>query len=162
MPYWAELWPSSLALAEALPERLDGLDVIELGCGLGVPSLVAAARGACVTAVDWAAEAVDLLRENADRNGIALRAVHADWSGVEGPFDLVLGADLLYEERNGDALLEVLPALAPRVLLADPGRSTARGFFEEARRGWQIAERENRIYELTRATPADPRGPGHG
>jgi predicted nicotinamide N-methyase len=162
MPYWAELWPSGIALAEALPVRLDGLDVIELGCGLGVPSLVAAARGARVTAVDWATEAVDLLRENAERNAIELRAVHADWSGVEGPFDLVLGADLLYEERNGDALLEALPVLAPRVLLADPGRSTARAFFDEARRDWEIAERGDRVYELTRATRADPRARGDG
>ena len=50
MPYWAELWPSGLALARALPTRLDGLRVVELGCGLGVPSLAAAARGAEVTA----------------------------------------------------------------------------------------------------------------
>ena len=45
MPYWAELWPAGLALAHALPERLDGVRVVELGAGLGVPSLVAAARG---------------------------------------------------------------------------------------------------------------------
>jgi len=154
MPYWAELWPSGLALAEALPARLDGLDVVELGCGLGVPSLVAATRGARVTAVDWANEAVDLLRENAARNGIELRAVHADWGSVDEPFDLVLAADLLYEERNGDALLEVLPALAAKVLIAEPGRSTARAFFEDARRDWEIAELGNRVYVLTRATSA--------
>jgi predicted nicotinamide N-methyase len=156
MPYWAELWPSGLALAEALPPRLDGLAVVELGCGLGVPSLVAASRGAQVTAADWAAEAVGLLQENAARNGIELRAVHADWGSLEGSFDLVLGADLLYEERNGDALLEVLPTLAPTVLLAEPGRSTARTFFQEARRDWEISDRGNRVYELTRATRADP------
>ena len=44
----------------------------------------------------------------------------------------MLGADLLYEERNGEALLELLPSLAPRVLLAEPGRATAAAFFEEA------------------------------
>jgi predicted nicotinamide N-methyase len=162
MPYWAELWPSGLALAEALPASLDGLGVAELGCGLGVPSLVAAGRGACVTAVDWAAEAIDLLRENAARNRIELRAIHTDWSSVEEPFDLVLGADLLYEERNGDALLEVLPRLAPRVLLAEPGRATARAFFAEVRRDWEIADRGNRVYELTRATRGGRPAPGDG
>jgi predicted nicotinamide N-methyase len=162
MPYWAELWPSGLALAGALPARLDNLDVVELGCGLGIPSLVAAARGACVTSVDWAPEAIDLLRENAARNGIELRPVHADWSRVEGSFDLVLAADLLYEERNGEALLELLPSLAPRVLLADPGRPGARGFLEEALRDWELAERGERVYELTRATRADPQAPADG
>ena len=65
MPYWAELWPSGLALAHALPTGLAGRRVVELGCGLGVPSLVAAARGAEVTAIDWAEDAIELLRENA-------------------------------------------------------------------------------------------------
>src|SRR5213082_821919 len=78
LPYWAELWPAGLALAHALPEDLEGVRVVELGCGLGVPALVAAARGAEVTAVDWAAEAIALLRENAARNHVALDAVHAD------------------------------------------------------------------------------------
>ena len=162
MPYWAELWPSGLALAEALPSRLDGLAVVELGCGLGVPSLVAAACGANVTAVDWASEAIELLRGNAERNAIALRAVHADWSMVGGSFDLVLAADLLYEERNGDALLEVLPTLAPWVLIADPGRSSARAFFEEARGDWEVSDRGDRVYELRRATRADPPACGDG
>jgi predicted nicotinamide N-methyase len=150
MPYWAELWPSGLALAEALPSDLAGLAVVELGCGLGIPSLVAAARGARVTSVDWAAEAVELLRENAARNGLELEVVRGDWSSFAGSFDLVLGADLLYEERNGDALREVLPSLAPRVLLADPGRPAATAFFAEARRDWLIAEVGDRTYELTR------------
>jgi predicted nicotinamide N-methyase len=154
MPYWAELWPSGLALAEALPGGLGSLAVIELGCGLGIPSLLAASRGARVVAVDWAAEAIDLLRGNAARNGVELDAVRADWSSLGGSFDLALGADLLYEERNGEALLEVLPALAPRVLLAEPGRATAAGFFAEARRSWEIAEVAERVFELTR--------PGHG
>ena len=52
LPYWAELWPAALALAHALPARFDGVRVVELGCGLGVPSLVASARGATVTATD--------------------------------------------------------------------------------------------------------------
>ena len=42
LPYWAELWPAALALAAALPRRLAGTRLVELGCGLGVPSLVAA------------------------------------------------------------------------------------------------------------------------
>ena len=62
LPYWAELWPAASALAAALPAELRGLRIVELGCGLGVPSLVAARRGADVVATDWAADAIDLLR----------------------------------------------------------------------------------------------------
>ncbi len=162
MPYWAELWPSGISLARALPARLDGLRVVELGCGLGVPSLTAAARGAEVTALDWALDAVALLRENAARNGVVLQAVHGDWRAFRGSFDLVLGADLLYEGRNVGALVDALPALAPEVLLAEPGRPHAAEFFRLAADTWDVGNASARVYRLTRATRADRRAPGGG
>jgi len=148
------LWPSGLALARALPERLDGHRVVDLGCGLGVPALAAAARGAEVTAVDWAADAIALLAENAARNQLELQLVHEDWRSFSGSFDLVLGADLLYERRNADALLNALPGLAPEVLLAEPGRPPAAGFFTRAREEWRIEEIAKGLYRLRRATRA--------
>jgi predicted nicotinamide N-methyase len=134
LPYWAELWPAGLTLAEALPDDLDGVRVVELGCGLGVPSLVAAARGAHVTAIDWAAEAIALLRENAARNGLALEAVHADWRAFDGRFDLALAADVLYEARNVEPLARLLSRLAPVALVGLAGRSYERDFLERVRR----------------------------
>src|SRR4051794_2998884 len=51
LPYWAELWPAGVALARAVAEReLAGQRVLELGCGLALPSLAAAACGARVLA----------------------------------------------------------------------------------------------------------------
>ncbi|HEV8462391.1 MAG TPA: methyltransferase, partial [Gaiellaceae bacterium] len=89
LPYWAELWPASLALAEALPD-VAGLRIVELGCGLAVPSLVAAARGAEVTATDWADDAIALARENAAANGLELTAEVRDWRDPwDTRFDLV-------------------------------------------------------------------------
>ena len=122
LPYWAELWPAGLALGRALPAQLDGVRVVEVGCGLGVPSLVAAARSAQVTATDWAAEAVDLLRVNATRNRLVVDARVVDWRDLEGDFDLALAADVLYEHRNVEALLAALPRLAPEALVALAGR----------------------------------------
>ena len=162
MPYWSELWPSGLALANALPLRLDGVAVVELGCGLGIPSLVAAARGAHVTAIDWAVDATALLEENAARNGIRLDALHADWRAFSGSFALALGADLLYEARNVDALLDVLPRLASRVFLAEPGRPHAAAFFERARHHWETRDLGDRVYELRRATRGDRRARADG
>jgi predicted nicotinamide N-methyase len=124
--------------------------VVDLGCGLGVPALAAAARGAEVTAVDWAADAIDLLARNAEANGVSLELVHADWREFTGEFDLVLAADLLYEMRNVTALVGILPALASEVLLADPGRSHAAGFFEQALALWEIDEVATRIHRLRR------------
>src|SRR5579862_7763060 len=66
LPYWAEVWASGLALAEAVSQLdLRGVRVLELGAGLGLPSLAAALGGADVLATDWAADAVALLRDNA-------------------------------------------------------------------------------------------------
>ena len=134
LPYWAELWPSGVALARVVASlEVRGLRVLELGAGLGLPSLAAALGGADVLATDWAEDAVALLRENAGRNGVALRVERARWDEpallLDGaPWDLVLGADLLYEARNADQLRDLLPQLGADVLLADPGRPFARPF----------------------------------
>lgn len=141
LPYWAELWPASLALAAALPD-VAGLRVVELGCGLGVPSLVAAARGADVTATDWATDAIDLLRENAARNGLELHAETRDWREPwPERFDLALAADVLYEQRNVEPLLERLRELAPRALVGLAGRPYEAAFLGRAGSVVEIADR---------------------
>jgi predicted nicotinamide N-methyase len=155
MPYWAELWASGVRLAAAVADRdVSGLAVLELGCGLGVPSVAAALGGAKVLAVDWAQEALDVTQQNAERNGASVEILRADWSKPEtllarAPFDLVLCADVLYETRNVDALLELLPKLTAEVLLGEPGRQTAGRFFELAERDWEIG-REGEVSVLRR------------
>ena len=131
LPYWAELWPAALALAEALPD-VRGLRVVELGCGLGVPALVAAQRGAAVTAVDWAEDAVELLRQNAARNGLSVRAVRRDWRVPwDERFDLAIAADVLYERRNVEPVLERLRELAPVALVGLASRPYEQAFLRE-------------------------------
>jgi predicted nicotinamide N-methyase len=137
LPYWADIWPAGLRLAEALPADLHHQRLVELGCGLGLPSLMAAARGGEVLATDWSTDAMALLAVNAARNDLELRVQRVDWSEpgallAEGAFDLVLAADVLYEARNAEWLLELLPRLSATVLLADPGREVAKGFLVRA------------------------------
>ena len=155
MPYWAELWASGVALAAAVTARdLGGARVLELGCGLGLPSVAAALSGASVLATDWAPEALEVTRRNAERNGVRVETLLVDWSAPEPllertPFELVLCADLLYESRNVDALLALLPRLGAEVLLGEPGRPTAARFFESAEREWAIG-REGEVNVLRR------------
>ena len=145
LPYWAELWPAATALAAALPD-VAGLRVVELGCGLGVPSLVAAARGAEVTATDWAGDAVSLLRRNAARNGLTVRAERRDWREPwDERFDLALAADVLYERRNVEPLLARLRELAPRALVGLAGRPYERAFLDAAGPVEEVAERIVRL-----------------
>jgi predicted nicotinamide N-methyase len=150
LPYWAELWPSGLALAGLVGERdLAGLRVVELGAGLGLPSLVAALRGGDVLATDWAPDAVALLRANADRNHVRLRVEQVRWDDPApildaAPFDLVLAADVLYEARNAEQLLTLLPRLGGEILLADPGRPFAKEFLGR----WDVETLADGLYRL--------------
>lgn len=149
LPYWAELWPAATALAEALPD-VAGLSVVELGCGLGVPSLVAAARGAEVTAIDWSADAIELLRGNAERNGVAVSAEVRDWREPwSQSFDLALAADVLYEQRNVEPVLVRLRELAPRALVGLAGRPYEAEFLRRAGSVEHVAER---VVLLSRAS----------
>ena len=150
LPYWAELWRSGVALAEVV-SSLDvrGKRVLELGAGLGLPSLAAALRGAKVLATDWADDAVALLRANAKRNSIRLRVKRVRWDHPEAllreaPWQLVLGADLLYEERNAVQLLELLPQLGGEIVIADPGRPFAKDFFAR----WEVETLADGVYRL--------------
>lgn len=146
LPYWAALWPSAPALAELLMDRVGPGDrVLELGCGLALPSLVAARHGADVTASDWAPAALELLADNAERNGVGVEPLRLDWfaagAATDDPWPLVIAADVLYEARNGPALLAVLErTVAPggEAWIADPGRRPARSFWPLARERWTV------------------------
>jgi predicted nicotinamide N-methyase len=144
VPYWSVLWRSGVALAREIDgQALHGLRVVELGCGLALPSLAAARAGAAVLATDACPEALELLARNAEANGVELETAAGDWNEPEGlleraPFDLVLAADVLYERASVAALLALLPRLAPEALLADPDRPAADAFMEQARRRWQV------------------------
>lgn len=143
-PYWSVLWRSGVALAEEIDGlALDGLRVVELGCGLAAPSIVAARAGAAVLATDADPEALALAERNAELNEVRIETAPVDWAQpgklVErAPFDLVLAADVLYESASVAPLLELLPRLAPRAWLADPGRAPAGEFLEQARVRWPV------------------------
>jgi predicted nicotinamide N-methyase len=155
-PYWAVLWRSGVALARELDElELRGLRVVELGCGLGVPSIAAARAGAAVLATDVSREALTLVARNARANDVPVETSMVDWAEPaelvrRAPFDLVLAADLLYERASVAPLLAVLPRLAPKVLLADPGRPAAGVFMEQASRRWQVETRVRGVVRIHR------------
>lgn len=156
VPYWAVLWRSGLALARELDvTALGGLRVIELGCGLGIPSLAAARAGATVVATDESEEALELLARNASANGLEVETVRADWAEPSAlveraPFDVVLAADVLYERAAVARLLSLIPRLAPEAVVADPGRPAAEAFLEQARRRWRAETRVRGVVRLHR------------
>jgi predicted nicotinamide N-methyase len=155
-PYWAVLWRSGVALARELDgEPLRGLRVVELGCGLGAPSLASARAGASVLATDEATEALELVEQSARANRLRLETAAVDWTSPDAlleraPFDLVLAADVLYERPAVALLLSLLPRLAAAAWIADPGRPAAGAFMEQAQRHWHVETRERGVVRLHR------------
>jgi predicted nicotinamide N-methyase len=136
-PYWAELWPSGLALAVFLSRRdLSGLSALELGCGMGLAGVTAALRGARVVFTDFDPDALAFAAANhALTLGTAGAVRLLDWR--EPPADLsaevVLAADVLYERRFLEPFLGALRTLvAPGgvAYVAEPGRKIAEGTVE--------------------------------
>ena len=113
LPYWADLWPSSLALANYLWKAVDlqGLQVLELGCGLGLVGIVASSKGGVVTFTDYEADALAFTRYNAYRNGCRQALVrHLDWHAptLNQTYALIMASDVLYERANFHPLLHLL------------------------------------------------------
>jgi predicted nicotinamide N-methyase len=157
-PYWALLWPSGQALADAVTddaERLAGLRVLELGCGLGLPSLVAARAGARVLATDGSSDAVVFAAHNLALNELEGDVALTDWRDARellagAPWDLVLAADVLYLKQNVEALLRLLPRLIGErgeALIADPSRAGGRGFAASAKRIFRLERSSSPSHE---------------
>jgi predicted nicotinamide N-methyase len=151
LPYWAELWPSGVALAAKIarePVIMQGKRVLELGCGLGVTAVAALRAGADLLVTDYSPEALALCSLNAlEQAGTQPRTLRVNWRnpgsnlhGAGDEFPVVLAADVLYEGRDVDPLLALVERIVSpdgELWLAEPGRPPAARFLESiGARGW--------------------------
>jgi predicted nicotinamide N-methyase len=154
LPYWAELWPSSVALARYTAQCLEvrGRQVLELGCGLGLVGVVASLQGARVLCTDYEPDALAFARHNARCN--ASRGIHfrlVDWRqpALRRRYDYILASDVIYEARNFGPLVALLQRFLSRggaAVFAEPGRPNAIPFFALLRqRGFRY---EKRLYPV--------------
>lgn len=156
LPYWADVWPSSIVLAEKLVGLSGaGRTALELGCGVGLSTLAATSAGFDVLSTDYYEDALDVTRANVFRNlGTTARTRMVDWRHFPedlGRFELVFASDVLYEKEYA----ELLPLLLRRLLvpggialIADPGRVAAPIFVEACpAHGLAIKKKETRPFE---------------
>lgn len=157
LPYWAELWHSAVALAhfvEDHPETVRNHAVLEIGCGLALPGIVAAANGARLTCSDFEKHALLAAELNVLQN---LQDSTPDISYMdfrEPPreqWPVILAADVIYEHRFVEPLVNFLDRILTddgSIYLAEPNRMIAIPFFEElTNRGFRY-ERHSRDTEL--------------
>ena len=155
-PYWSVLWRSGVALAREVDRMpLKGRRVVELGCGLGLPSIAAARAGAIALATDGCAEALDLVARNAELNDVDVETAVVDWADPEelvdrGPFDIVFASDVLYERQSVARLLSLLPRIAPEAWITDPGREASAVFFDHAWERWDVEALRDGVITLHR------------
>lgn len=155
LPYWAELWPSGIALADAIlcsPEAVRHGHVVELGCGAGTTAAAALIAGASLTVTDYAPDALTLCRYNCLVNASRepAGAIQMNWRRPGPPLlrrwqatiPVLIAADALYERRDIAPLVDLVDhMLTPDGLfwLAGPGRGVAAEFLDQMRRaGWHV------------------------
>jgi len=143
-PYWAQLWDSSVALADwcLSSPAIPGATILELGCGIGLSGIAAAVAGATVMMTDFDADALNCAQLNVVRNLSPVERSRVEVSMLDWRFphrtnryDLVLGADIVYERQMFRPLLDLLHSAVSgggTIMLADPDRSVGRAFFAMA------------------------------
>lgn len=153
---FGQVWPSGRVLAEAMSSiDIVGKRILEIGCGLGLSSLVLQQRGADITASDHHPLAQVFLDHNAALNGLpALEYRDVPWAITDatlGHFDLIVGSDILYERNHAALLSQLLLRHAhpcAEILVTDPGRGNS-GPFTRAllAQGYSVSEQRSRFDE---------------
>ena len=163
-PIFGVVWASGEALARLMFDYdVEGRRILEIGCGIGLASLVLNHRDSDITATDHHPEAGAFLEQNTDLNGGApIPFVRAGWAGEAsglGTFDLIIGSDLLYERSHVADLSGFIDRHAREtceVVLMDPGRGQIGRF-------GNVMEALGYSYTRTRADEGDaPEAPYRG
>ena len=154
IPYWGELWPSSIALSEFLNENselISGKKIIEIGCGLGLSGIVAAKLGGVVTLTDYLPAALEFASYNWKLNFSSDANVRIlDWRspGKISPVDVLIASDVAYESRAYNPLLKTMKSLLKKngiVILSEPNREFTKEFINEFKKNNFIIKQETRI-----------------
>lgn len=148
-PYFGVPWPAGVALAKLMAEegeRWRGREVLEIGCGLALPSLVLSRHGALCTATDLHPDVPVFLEHNRARNRVpGPEYLFLDWRVARTlpPAELVLGSDIVYDRQQPPQLVEFLRTFPSwrEAVFTDPGRPYWESFVNLVKeQGWGAEE----------------------
>lgn len=156
-PLFGVIWPSGEVLARLMSDYdVQGKKILEVGCGIGLASLVLNHRMADLTATDHHPDVANFLSVNTALNTDPdIRFVRTAWSDSNtelGEFDLIIGSDVLYEHEHAEQLAGFIDdhaKLQCEVIIVDPGRRQQGRFRKQmARRGYAYFEIQSNEREM--------------
>ena len=135
-PLFGVLWESGEVLADSVKDLdVTSLRFLEVGCGIGLASLLLNLRQADITASDHHPRADEFLQHNAElNNSLPIPFFRSNWStdaSTNGRFDLIIGSDLLYEPNHAELLSAFINQHAQpiaKVIIVDPRRGNGPSF----------------------------------
>lgn len=135
-PLFGNVWPTSTVMAlRVLELELDGKRVLEIGCGIGLCSIVLHRKGVDITASDYHPQTQDFLNRNIVGNGLSpIKYQAGNWETENpqlGKFDVVIGSDILYEPAHAQQVSRFIDRHSndgARIMIGDPGRANRARF----------------------------------
>jgi predicted nicotinamide N-methyase len=141
-PYFGVIWPSTVALTKYLAEHHpQERSVLELGCGLAIPSLYLGKQGISVRATDFHPDVPFFLQQNMRENSVSVSLAVVRWSELTVSEELIIGSDILYDREQVGELLNLLKRSKwRRAIFVDPGRAYWERFVLEAKKDFPVKE----------------------
>jgi len=136
-PYWAKVWPSAIALLDVLkanPHLIQNKHVLEIGAGIGLPSLMMAGITKSIQVSDYDKEAIELLRKNIEHLELEnAEALQLDWNALPEAIhpEVLILSDVNYDPTQFDALISLIEKFilqGSTVILSTPQRIMASSF----------------------------------
>jgi predicted nicotinamide N-methyase len=152
LPYWAEVWPSALAMAEYILNNQNEFrkkNVLEIGCGIGLVGIAATLAAANVTFSDYEKDALDFTKNNYFLNfGKGANTILLDWRNPNHnlQYEIIIAADILYEKRFLEPVHNTLNKLLKengKVYIAEPNRTIAKPFFDLMTNGFELVGKKS-------------------
>ena len=136
-PYWAKVWPSAIALLDVLkanPHLIQNKHVLELGAGIGLPSLMMAGITNSIQISDYNLDAVELLRKNIEHLELEnSEALKLDWNALPETIhpEVVILSDVNYDPTQFETLTKLIEKFLHQgctIILSTPQRIMASPF----------------------------------
>ncbi len=108
-PFWFKVWEASIVLADYIASLNEKKKILEIGAGLGLPSLIAASFGHDVTATEYQELPLEFIKLSAKESGVNLKTQLLDWRNpqLDDTFDLIIGAEVVFKKSLFEPLIEL-------------------------------------------------------